>query len=107
MAGAAIEALLSFPEAERLAVDLGTGAGPIAAALATEVPGARVVAVERAWAAGGQARENLEPLGVQVVPADAADVATPDGPLAELADRAAVVAANPPYLLEDAELGPG
>ncbi|MDR2347782.1 MAG: methyltransferase, partial [Bifidobacteriaceae bacterium] len=84
VAGAAIEALADFPEADRLAVDLGTGAGPIAAALATEAPGARVWAVERAWAALGQARENLAPLGVEVVAADAAQVATPGGPLAEL-----------------------
>ncbi|MDR1633756.1 MAG: HemK family protein methyltransferase [Bifidobacteriaceae bacterium] len=107
VAGAAIEALLDWPADERLAVDLGTGAGPMAAALATEVPGAQVVAVERAWAAGGQARANLEPLGVRVELHDVAQVATPGGPLADLAGRVSVVAANPPYLLKDAELGPG
>ncbi|MDR1441580.1 MAG: HemK family protein methyltransferase [Bifidobacteriaceae bacterium] len=106
VAAVAITALLSFPAVDRLAIDLGTGAGPIAAALATEVPAARVVAVERAWAATGQARDNLEPLGVEVVAADAALVALPDGPLEDLAGRVAVVAANPPYLLDDAELGP-
>ncbi|MDR2566231.1 MAG: peptide chain release factor N(5)-glutamine methyltransferase [Bifidobacteriaceae bacterium] len=107
VAGVAVEALAAWPAPDRLAVDLGTGAGPIAAALATEVPDARVVAVERAWAAAGQAKDNLEPLGVEVVMADAVHVATPKGPLADLAGRAAVVAANPPYLLPDAELGPG
>ncbi|MDR2378021.1 MAG: hypothetical protein LBD70_01150, partial [Bifidobacteriaceae bacterium] len=59
------------------------------------------------WAAGGQARQNLEPLGVEVVLRDAAAVGRPGGPLFELAGRVAVVAANPPYLLDDAELGPG
>jgi release factor glutamine methyltransferase len=107
VAGVAVEALTAAPVDERLAVDLGTGAGPIAAALATEVPGARVFAVDRAWAALGQARENLGPLGVWVVAADAAQVALGDGPLADLAGRVAVVAANPPYLLPDAVLGPG
>jgi release factor glutamine methyltransferase len=107
VAGAAIEALTAWPEAERLAVDLGTGAGPIAAALATEVPGAHLTAVERAWAALGQARENLEPLGVAVVAADVAQVALAGGPLADLVGQVAVVAANPPYLRADAVLGPG
>ncbi|MDR2380638.1 MAG: methyltransferase [Bifidobacteriaceae bacterium] len=106
VAGAAIAALATFPPNQRLAVDLGTGAGPIAASLAVEVPGARIWAVERAWAALGQARVNLEPLGVSVIAADAAQVATSNGPLAELAGRVAVVAANPPYLLDDAVLGP-
>ncbi|MDR0628002.1 MAG: peptide chain release factor N(5)-glutamine methyltransferase [Bifidobacteriaceae bacterium] len=106
VAGAAINALRAFPAVDRLAVDLGTGAGPIAAALASEVPGAKVIAVERAWAAAGQARENLEPLGVTVVGVDAVQVATAAGPLSDLAGRVAVVAANPPYLLDDAELGP-
>ncbi|MDR2453481.1 MAG: HemK family protein methyltransferase [Bifidobacteriaceae bacterium] len=107
VAGAAIAALAQAPRAGRLAVDLGTGAGPIAAALASEVPGARVWAVERAWAALGQARANLEPLGVEVVGADAAAIARPAGPLAQLAGAVAVVAANPPYLPPDAVLGPG
>jgi release factor glutamine methyltransferase len=104
---AAIAALKEFPQAERLAVDLGTGAGPIAAALATEVPGARVIAVERAWAAAGQAKDNLAPHQVEVIMADAAQVALPNGPLGDLAGQVSVVAANPPYLLNDAPLGPG
>ncbi|MDR3107069.1 MAG: HemK family protein methyltransferase [Bifidobacteriaceae bacterium] len=107
VAGVAIKALAGFRPDQRLAVDLGAGAGPIAAALATEVPSAKVVAVERAWAATGQARDNLEPLGVEVVAADAATVATASGPLWELAGQVAVVAANPPYLRPDTELGPG
>jgi release factor glutamine methyltransferase len=107
VAGVAIAALLEFPAAKRLAVDLGTGAGPIAAALATEVPGARVIGVERAWAATGQARDNLEPLGVDVVSADAALVARFGGPLWHLAGQVAVVAANPPYLLPTSPLGVG
>ncbi|MDR2373358.1 MAG: methyltransferase [Bifidobacteriaceae bacterium] len=107
VAGAAIDALMAWPEGRRLAVDLGAGAGPIAAALATEVPGARVVAVERAWAAAGQARDNLEPLGVAVVNADVGAAVAAGGPLAGLVGRVAVVAANPPYLRPDAELGPG
>jgi release factor glutamine methyltransferase len=107
VAGAALAALKTFARPDWLVVDLGTGAGPIAAAVATEAPHARVWAVERAWAALGQARENLEPLGVEVVGADVATVAQAGGPLAELAGRVAVVAANPPYLAPDAELGPG
>ncbi|MDR1392374.1 MAG: peptide chain release factor N(5)-glutamine methyltransferase [Bifidobacteriaceae bacterium] len=104
VAGVAIDYLVGLPTESRLAADLGSGAGPIAAALVTEVPGARVWAVERAWAALGQARANLEPLGVTVVGADVARVGQAGGPLADLAGRFSLVVTNPPYLLPDAVL---
>ncbi len=93
----AIDALLSCGEPSPIAVDLGTGSGAIALAMATEVPHARVFAVERspqahAWAARNTARaENLTLL--------LGDLATA---FDELTGTVAVVISNPPYVPDDA-----
>lgn len=88
-------------------VDLCTGSGALALAIATERPGTDVVAVELSEAALGQARANaaaltdaLERVGstVDVVAGDATVVAAPDAPLARLRGRVDVVVSNPPYI---------
>lgn len=77
-----------------LAVDLCTGSGAIALALATEVPGARVVAVEASAKAHGYAVRNA---GGRPVDVRLGDIATA---VDDLAGQAAVVTANPPYVAE-------
>src|SRR5690606_33757218 len=75
----AIDALLAVP-GEPVAVDLGTGSGAIALALATEVPHARVVAVENSARAFAWTKENARRVGadnLRLVFADLAD-AVPD-----------------------------
>lgn len=86
--------------AEVLVVDLCTGSGAVALAVADEVPQARVVALELDPSAVAWARRNVERLGL----ADRVDVREGDvagaaaGLLADLAGRADVVLANPPYI---------
>ena len=76
------------------ALDLGTGSGAIAAALATLWPGAAVVAAERSPDALALARENFAALGlegrIQPVAATWFD-GVPPGPYD-------VIVSNPPYL---------
>lgn len=91
----AIDALALVPSAEPLAVDLGSGSGAIALAMATEVPHARVVAVERSADALPWTARNIERHGdgrVRLVEGDLADA------LPELDGRVDVVASNPPYI---------
>lgn len=100
VAGAAIEAAGRVAERYGRApvvVDLCTGSGAIAAAVAAEVPTARVTGVELADAAVAAARENCErvvPGRVRVVQADATAAAT----LAEMDGSVDVVVSNPPYV---------
>lgn len=103
VAGAAIEAASAL--AAPLVVDLCTGSGAIACALASEVPGCRVWAVELDSQAAALARTNAQKNhNVSVIEADAT------GPLTELAEiegQVDVVVTNPPYvpagLIEDSE----
>lgn len=108
---AAARALAARPEGERLAVDLCTGSAAIALALATEVPGAEVHAVEvdddaAEWAAGNIAdhADRLARVGssVHLHVTDATTCADPGRPLSALAGRTAVVVANPPYVPDGA-----
>ncbi|MFQ4147309.1 peptide chain release factor N(5)-glutamine methyltransferase [Arthrobacter sp. LAPM80] len=75
-----------------LAVDLGTGSGAIAAALATEVAGCRVYAVELSDDAFPWAQRNLAGTGATLVHGDMRDS------LAELDGTVDVVVSNPPYI---------
>jgi release factor glutamine methyltransferase len=78
----------------RLAADIATGSGAVAAALAHELPAARVVATDASDEALAVARANLEALGL------AARVELRRGDLAEpLGDeRFDLILANPPYV---------
>jgi release factor glutamine methyltransferase len=75
-----------------IAVDLGTGSGAIAKALADEQPAARVIAVELSEEALAYAGRNLAGTGVEVCAADLAECLT------NLAGTVDVVVANPPYI---------
>ncbi|ERK71705.1 peptide chain release factor N(5)-glutamine methyltransferase [Leifsonia aquatica] len=91
----AIDALRSVPSAEPIAVDLGTGSGAIALALATEVPHARVFAVENSPEAFIWTRRNVDETGatnIRPVFIDLADA------LPELDGTVDVVISNPPYV---------
>ncbi len=106
VAQAGIDALRALPPEERRAVDLCTGSGAVAFALATEAAPAQVVAVEVDDAAIAWTRRNAEALReaiaasgsrVEVVQADARTCADDGGPLAGLRARVSVVTMNPPY----------
>ncbi|MDR3202646.1 MAG: peptide chain release factor N(5)-glutamine methyltransferase [Bifidobacteriaceae bacterium] len=91
VAEAAIRAARARP-APVLAVDLCSGSGAIAAALAAEAPGVRVVAVEKSPEACAWAERNLAGTGVRLVQGDVA------GALPELDGQVDVVVSNPPYI---------
>ncbi|MBI2206723.1 MAG: peptide chain release factor N(5)-glutamine methyltransferase [Candidatus Rokubacteria bacterium] len=87
-------ALARLPRGPRRVVDVGTGSGCIAAAIAHARPDVSVLAAELSPAAARVARENIAALGfaarVRVVVADVLTAVAPDG--------VDVVVANPPYL---------
>lgn len=91
----AIDALLAVPSATPRAVDLGTGSGAIALALATEVPHAEVVAVENSPRAFIWARENAAHVGAENLRLVFADLAEA---LPDLDGQLDVVVSNPPYI---------
>lgn len=107
VAQVAIEALRALPPQERRAVDLCTGSGAVAFALATEAAPARVTAVEVDAAALEWTRRNGAALAdevtaagsvVDIVQADARTCAGAGAPLAGLCGTVAVVTMNPPYV---------
>ncbi|WP_345473861.1 peptide chain release factor N(5)-glutamine methyltransferase [Glutamicibacter ectropisis] len=73
-------------------IDLCAGSGAIAAALASEVPGSRVWAVELSDQAIGYTRSNCEPHGVTVLHQDATSVPV------EFEGTMDLVISNPPYI---------
>lgn len=101
-------ALRALQEAgARVAVDLCSGSGAIAIALATECPGSEVHAVELDDDAVAWTRRNVEShaelirsagSSVTVHHADATTVAAAGGALERLRGTVAVVASNPPYI---------
>jgi release factor glutamine methyltransferase len=91
----AIDALRATAEREPVAIDLGSGSGAIALAMATEVPHARVWAVENSPAAFPWTRRNVDEVGAPNLELVFGDLATA---LHELDGRAAVVISNPPYV---------
>jgi release factor glutamine methyltransferase len=104
LAGWALERLAGLPEP--VVVDLGSGSGALALAIAQEHPGARVTAVERdpqaiAWTRhNAAARAAAGDLPITVVEGDMTD----GGLLAELDGRVDVVVSNPPYVPDGAGL---
>ncbi|TFD05678.1 peptide chain release factor N(5)-glutamine methyltransferase [Cryobacterium sp. TMT1-2-2] len=95
----AIDALRSMPDPEPIGIDLGTGSGAIALALATEVPHARIFAIENSPEAFPWTTRNFDEVG-------AANATLAFGDLAdafvELDGTVAVVISNPPYIPADA-----
>ncbi|WP_369831298.1 peptide chain release factor N(5)-glutamine methyltransferase [Cryobacterium sp. N21] len=95
----AIDALRSMPDPEPIGIDLGTGSGAIALALATEVPHARIFAIENSPEAFPWTTRNFDEIG-------AANATLAFGDLAdafvELDGTVAVVISNPPYIPADA-----
>jgi release factor glutamine methyltransferase len=91
MVGQVIDHLRAGPP-DPLVVDLCTGSGAIALSIATEVPGARVHAVEVDQAAHDWAARNLAGSCVVLHLADARTA------LPELAGTVDVVISNPPYI---------
>ncbi|MGA5542973.1 peptide chain release factor N(5)-glutamine methyltransferase [Mycobacterium sp. NPDC051198] len=85
-----------------LIVDLCTGSGALALALASRWPDARVLAVENSPAALEFARRNAAGTRVEVLDADV----TAPGLLPELDGRVDLLMSNPPYIPEAAVLEP-
>jgi release factor glutamine methyltransferase len=83
-------------------LDLCTGSGALAVALAASLPGATVTAVDDDATALAYARRNAAGTGVRVI---AGDVTEPDL-LTELDGAVHLVVANPPYIPEGAALDP-
>lgn len=90
--GWAIDAVRAMDVAEPLIVDLCTGSGAIALALAQEVPRSRVHAVELDGGALEWARRNVEGSRVALHHADALTA------LPELDGQVDLVISNPPYI---------
>ncbi|MFC6357404.1 peptide chain release factor N(5)-glutamine methyltransferase [Luethyella okanaganae] len=91
----AIDALRAMADPAPIGVDLGTGSGAIALALASEVPHARVFAVENSPEAFVWTTRNFRKVGTgnaTLVFADLADA------LHELDGSVSVVISNPPYI---------
>ncbi|AJT64382.1 peptide chain release factor N(5)-glutamine methyltransferase [Streptomyces chattanoogensis] len=90
--GWAIDAVRAMDVVEPLIVDLCTGSGAIALALAQEVPRSRVHAVELSEEALRYARKNVEGSRVQLHQGDALTA------LPELDGQVDLVVSNPPYI---------
>ncbi|QIM17468.1 peptide chain release factor N(5)-glutamine methyltransferase [Leucobacter insecticola] len=110
----AIDALRAVRDPEPLALDLCTGSGALALALATEVPSARVWAVEKSREAHAWAERNVAEYGdgrVELLLGDLAELeaqdpdaspATPLGrALTPFTGRVHVLVSNPPYVPAD------
>ena len=95
LAQLAIDGLHAAASDSPIAVDLGTGSGAIALAMATEVPHARVYAAENSVDAFVWTKENFALVG-----ADNAHLAFIDleHAFGELDGTVSVVASNPPYV---------
>ena len=101
------EAMLEWAVAQTLparpvVVDVCTGAGALALALARHWPDARVIGLDDSDAALDYARRNAAGTSVQFVCADVTD----SGLLTELDGHVDLVVSNPPYVPDGAELEP-
>ena len=101
MAGVGVDELRRLTDSGRspLGVDLCSGSGAVAISLATEAPPTSAVALELSPDAAAYAEQNSHGNDVEVRVGDLADAASL---LADLAGRADVVTANPPYIPLDA-----
>lgn len=101
------EAMLEWAMAQPLPanpviVDVCTGSGALALALAQHRPAARVLGIDDSQAALEYARKNSAGTTVELQCADAAD----PGLLAELDGQVDLVVANPPYVPDTTEVEP-
>jgi release factor glutamine methyltransferase len=101
------EALLEWAQAQPLPadaviVDLCTGSGALAAALAHHRPAARVIAVDDSPDALRYAEMNCRPTSVRLLQADVTDPEL----LTELDGTVDLIVSNPPYIPLGAELDP-
>jgi len=101
------EAMLEWATAQRLPdapviVDLCTGSGALAIALAQHWPQARVLGIDDSDAALDYARRNALGTNVELLHADATD----PGLLTDLGGQVDLVVANPPYVPDGAPVGP-
>ncbi len=92
LAGWGVEQAQAVAGRAPVVVDLCTGAGAVALAVATEVPSAEVHAVELDEGAGEWAARNLEGSGVDLRHGDMADA------FCDLDGTVDVVLCNPPYI---------
>ncbi|KTR77737.1 SAM-dependent methyltransferase [Microbacterium oxydans] len=89
----AIDALVNSAEPAPIGIDLGTGSGAVALAMATEVPHARIFAAELSEDAHAWATRNVEGVeNLTLVLSDLRDA------FPELDGTASVVISNPPYV---------
>lgn len=104
VAGLAVDeaATLARAGGSPVVVDLCTGSGAIAIAVAVEVPAARVVAVELDPLAHAWARRNVDTLAPDVDLRLGNAVRSDSGVLADLAGVVDVVVTNPPYIPDGA-----
>jgi release factor glutamine methyltransferase len=108
LAGLAVDeanaVLARRPGGAVLVVDLCTGSGAVALAVADEVPAARVVAVEVDPAAHAWAQRNVRelPAGARVDLRLGDAVGADQGVAADLVGQVDVVVANPPYIPDGA-----
>jgi release factor glutamine methyltransferase len=104
------EAILEWASSQRLVgtpappviVDVCTGSGALALALARYRPDARVIGIDDSEPALDYARRNAVGTAVELLHADV----TEPGLLPELDGRVDLVVSNPPYVPADAELEP-
>ncbi|MDP1788840.1 MAG: peptide chain release factor N(5)-glutamine methyltransferase [Rhodoglobus sp.] len=91
----AIDALSAAAGDSPIGVDLGTGSGAIALAMASEVPHARVFAIEVSTEAFPWTMRNVRASGLDNIRAELGDLATA---FPELDGTVSVVISNPPYI---------
>ena len=96
-----VDAVMASGQPSPRVIDLGTGTGAIALAVATEAPHARVWALEKSAEALVWAQHNNETFGnpVTLLEGDLADALSLVGDVAGTFD---VVVSNPPYIPEEA-----
>jgi release factor glutamine methyltransferase len=95
-------ALVQPLPAQPVIVDLCTGSGALAVALAHDRPGARIIAVDDSVDALAYARRNSAATAIELVEADV----TSPGLLSAHDGTVDLIVANPPYIPEGAHLEP-